>query len=317
MDQKFYRSVLDLLTDGVYFVDRERVVTFWNKGAERISGYSAQEIVGKSCGDNYLRHVDDDGNQLCLQGCPLSATMKDGEVRENTVFMHHKFGHRIPIFVRCSAMLDDKGEIIGAVEVFADNSKNVSILQEMEKLRKEVLTDRLTGVGNRRYADIILERLDEALCEHGVPYGVLFVDIDFFKRVNDSWGHHVGDLVLNMVAQTLSGGLRPLDAVCRWGGEEFVVLVSNVEDPELATLAERIRMLVEQSWVEHEGEIIRVTASFGGAVAGQKETPEAVIARADRQLYLSKNSGRNCVHVDEEKASAGLPATAEKEKGRE
>ncbi|WP_170283764.1 GGDEF domain-containing protein [Pseudodesulfovibrio senegalensis] len=310
MDMEFYKDVLESLTDGVYFVDRDRVVTFWNKGAERISGYSAQEIVGKSCADNYLRHVDDDGNELCLQGCPLAATMDDGQSREANVYMHHKFGHRIPVFVRSSAMRDEKGEVIGAVEVFADNSRNVSILKEMEELRKEVLTDQLTGVGNRRYADIILERLDNAMRDHGVPYGALFVDIDFFKTVNDSWGHHVGDRVLNMVAQTLSGALRPLDSVCRWGGEEFVVLISNVEDPGLGTLAERLRMLVERSWVDHEDGTIRVTASFGGAVAGQGDTPEGVIARADGQLYLSKDSGRNCVHINHKKTSAGLPAKA-------
>jgi len=298
MDQAFYKEVLDSLTEGVYFVDLKRQVTYWNKAAERISGYAAQEILGKRCADNFLRHVDDAGNQLCTKGCPLAATMRDGELREASVYMHHKFGHRVPVFVRAAPMRDESGTIIGAVEVFSDNSSNLDLLSEMEDLRKEVLTDKLTGIGNRRYADISLERLAASLEESNVPFGVVFVDIDHFKNVNDTWGHHVGDRVIAMVAKTLTAVLRPLDVACRWGGEEFVVLIPNITVQGLATMTERLRMLVEHSWADHEGERIMVTASFGGAISEEGESPESVVARADTQVYLSKTAGRNCVHID-------------------
>ncbi|WP_147820096.1 sensor domain-containing diguanylate cyclase [Salidesulfovibrio onnuriiensis] len=301
MVQDFYKEVLDSLTEGVYFVDLDRKVTYWNKAAERLSGYAAEEIMGKSCADNYLRHVDEDGNQLCLQGCPLAATMNDGEVREASVYMHHKFGHRVPVFVRASPMRDELGNIVGAVEVFVDNSKHLVILEEMEKLRKEVLTDKLTGIGNRRYAEISSDRLDASMKESGIPFGVVFADIDHFKKVNDLWGHHVGDMVIAMVARTLTASLRPLDVACRWGGEEFVVLIPNTTPEGLAIVAERLRMLVAQSWVEHEGQRVEVTASFGGAASGKGELAAAVIARADKQLYLSKEAGRNCIYINGKK----------------
>lgn len=305
MDQEFYKELLDSLTDGVYFVDLKRQVTYWNKAAERLSGYTAREIMGKSCADNFLRHVDDDGNHLCVFGCPLAATMEDGELREASVYMHHKFGHRVPVFVRASPMRDELGDIIGAVEIFADNSKNIDVLNEMEALRKEVLTDQLTGIGNRRYADITMDRLDELMRDSKVPYGVVFVDIDHFKQVNDTWGHHVGDLVIAMVAKTLKAALRPLDVACRWGGEEFVILVPNTTADGLAIVAERIRMLVEQSWIEHDGERVAVTASFGGAVSKDGEVAVSVVDRADKQVYLSKESGRNCVHINDRMTSKG------------
>jgi diguanylate cyclase (GGDEF)-like protein/PAS domain S-box-containing protein len=305
MDQEFYKGLLDSLLEGVYFVDLDRKVVYWNKAAERLSGYTAQEVVGNSCADNLLRHIDEDGNELCLAGCPLEGTMGDGKSREASVYMHHKFGHRIPVFVRASPMRDEQGAIIGAVEVFSDNSKNVNILQEMENLRKEVLTDPLTGIGNRRYADITLDRLEATLKESRVPYGVLFVDVDFFKKVNDTWGHPIGDRVLQMVAKTIEGALRPLDVVCRWGGEELVVFISNATEKGLAVTAERLRFLAEHSWVEHEGELIRVTISLGGAVSKDGETTESVVGRADHQMYLSKESGRNCVHIGDSKTSFG------------
>lgn len=299
MAPAFYKNLLNSITDGVYFVGRDRCITYWNKAAERLSGFTAEEVMGKSCADNILRHVDEEGRSLCLTGCPLADTLESGRSHEANVYMHHKFGHRVPVCVRSSPMYDDDGVIVGAVEVFRDISKDVNILQEMEKLRREALTDRLTGIGNRRYAELTMERLDETMRGSKVPFGILIADIDHFKRVNDTWGHHVGDMALAMVAQTLSGAMRPLDAACRWGGEEFVLLVSNTTAESLAAMARRLRMLVEKSWFEHEGERIGVTASFGCALSTPGEDAASVLRRADAMLYSCKDEGRNCVRIDE------------------
>lgn len=298
MQQEFYKELLDSLADGVYFVDLDRRITYWNKAAERLSGYSAQEVLGKSCADNILRHVDELGNQLCIQGCPLASTIEDGKMRDADVFMHHKYGHRVPVAVRATPMRDDTGKITGAVEIFANNSKNIDMINEIEALKKEVLRDPLTGIGNRRYAEITMKHLETSMQENNVSFGVLFVDIDHFKKVNDTWGHDVGDLVLRMVAQTLAQALRSLDVACRWGGEEFVILTPNVTREALSSMAQRLRMLVENSWIEHNGNNINVTASLGGALSNTGELPASVISRADRQVYKSKECGRNCVHLD-------------------
>jgi diguanylate cyclase (GGDEF)-like protein/PAS domain S-box-containing protein len=298
MDQNFYQGLLNSMADGVYFVDLDRRVTFWNKAAERISGFSAQEIVGRNCADNILAHVDDNGKELCLHGCPLASTMEDGEVREVQVYLHHKLGHRVPVAIRSSPMLDATGKIIGAVEIFYNNSKSVDMLNEMEKLREEAVRDELTEIGNRRFADITLEKYEKTLHENNVPFGIVFVDIDHFKKVNDTWGHVAGDKVLRMVAQTLLNGLRVFDVACRWGGEEFIIIIPNVTPQSLKSMAERLRMLVEKSWVDFNGERLTVTASFGGAVSQKKESAKEVVARADTQLYTSKEAGRNRVTIE-------------------
>ena len=297
MQQKFYKELLDALADGVYFVDLERSITYWSKSAERLTGYSSKEVVGKGCADNILRHVDGFGNQLCIKGCPLAATMDDGVMREMDVYMHHKHGHRVPVAVRATPIRDDKNEIIGAVEIFSNNIKHVDVITELEGLRQEILRDPLTGIGNRRFADVTIKNLVKSMDENDVPYGILFVDIDFFKKINDTWGHDVGDLVLKMVAQTLDKSMRSLDVACRWGGEEFVVIVPNVTLEGLAVIGERLRMLVESSWIKHENSLINVTASFGGTISKKSESPSSVISRADKQVYLSKESGRNCVRL--------------------
>jgi len=102
LEKDFYESIIENLYEGLYFVDRNRVIKYWNKAAEQISGYTANEVVGKSCSDNILNHVDSKGNNLCTGMCPLAATITDGKPREDEVYMHHKNGHRIPFSVRVS-----------------------------------------------------------------------------------------------------------------------------------------------------------------------------------------------------------------------
>jgi GGDEF domain-containing protein len=106
--------------------------------------------------------------------------------------------------------------MIGVAEIFFERKNKKDILNELEILRKEVFHDPLTGAGNRRVANITFEQMHARLIDSSVPYGVIFVDIDFFKDVNDKWGHLIGDLLLQMVAKTLESGLRPMDILCRW-----------------------------------------------------------------------------------------------------
>lgn len=103
-EKDFYKDIIDNLYDGIYFVDRDRVITYWNKGAERITGYAATQTIGHSCRDNLLNHVTANGIQLCMTNCPLAAVMEDGHVREAEVFLHHKDGHRMPVVVRATPM---------------------------------------------------------------------------------------------------------------------------------------------------------------------------------------------------------------------
>ena len=109
MDKEFYQDLLDQISDGVYFVTRDRRITYWNGGAERITGFGAEEVLGHSCSEGMLRHIDDTGRQLCLRGCPLAAVMTDGKRREVQVYLHHKDGHRVPVTVRGSALRNPAG----------------------------------------------------------------------------------------------------------------------------------------------------------------------------------------------------------------
>lgn len=293
-----HEVLLDQLYDGVYFIDEQQVITYWNRGAERITGHNRHDTLGKKCLPDLLEHVTAEGVRLFDGVCPIVMSMRDGEVRERELFIRHQDGRLIPVMTRTSPILNGRGEAIGALEVFSDNSSKVYARQRIQELEEMALLCPLTGAGNRRYAQIQIRNACEELRRYGWPFGVLFADIDDFKGVNDTYGHAAGDEVLCMVAHALDSCLRSFDFVGRWGGEEFLVILPNITVEVLSTVAERCRRLIEESVVRFEGQEIQVTVSLGAVMARADETPEICIERADLLMYQSKANGRNRVSLE-------------------
>lgn len=296
---KFYQKLLNSIFDGVYFVDVEKKVTYWNKGAERISGYSAEEMLGLSCPDKILVHVDDRGTDLCKGKCPLSETMTDDSMFTAEVYLNHKDGHRVPVIMGVSSLRDEDGKCIGGIEVFRESVVRTIDKQLIEELKKSALLDPLTELANRRYVNMKLRASFEELHRHGIPFGLIMGDIDFFKNVNDTWGHAAGDGVLQMISRILEGNRRASDMAGRWGGDEFIFIASHIEGGNLGILAEKLRKLVENCTVIIKSTSVKVTMTLGGTQARTDDTIELLTERADRFLYRGKSSGRNLVIVDE------------------
>jgi diguanylate cyclase (GGDEF)-like protein/PAS domain S-box-containing protein len=292
----FYETLLDELSDGVYFVDRERRITFWNKAAEQITGFAKSEVLGKRCADNILRHVDDRGNSLCEGACPLSHSLSDGLKRSASVFLHHKNGYRLPVAIGVSPIKDSRDKIIGAVEIFRDDSATVAALEKIKNLEDLAYLDGLTRIANRTYVQTFIISKFNEFRRLGLSFGVIFADVDQFEQLNDTFGHQTGDEVLKMVAQTLEKNCRSFDLVARWGGEEFLCVVAKLTGPDhIISIAERLRFLVESSWLSLEDRALRVTISLGATLAQIQDTPETLIQRADDLMYQSKAAGRNCL----------------------
>lgn len=293
LTSRSYEYIVDNLHDGLYFVDKNRVITYWNKAAEKISGFSASEVVGKSCADNILTHVDGDGNSLCNGVCPLAGCIADGKHRQAEVYMHHKDGHRIPVSVRASPLVDEKGKVLGGIELFTDISSMAANSLRVKELEKLALLDGLTQLANRTFIEReILNRFYETK-RCGIPFGILFIDVDHFKRVNDRYGHDVGDKVLKFIANAFVINGRPFDVYGRWGGEEFIGIMRNIDGIDLESLGNRLRLLIENSYITHGDDTVSVTVSIGATVATPDDTMETIVKRADALMYRSKEAGRN------------------------
>lgn len=297
LNPSLYKQLLDHVHDGVYFVDTNREILYWNNGAQRITGYSAEEVVGSSCADNILVHVDEHGEELCHGFCPLLMTMGDTKDHHAEVYLHHKDGHRIPVSVHVTPIHNEDGEVVGCVETFHESSIGPDPLY-IKELEKASLLDPLTQVANRRYIEMKLASSMEEFRRYGVPFGIIFADIDNFKAINDTYGHLVGDDVLKMVARTLQHNVRTTDLVGRWGGEEFLIIASHVSFQNLKKLADKLRTMIDTSFLSTRDIFVRMTMTFGATMVRADDTEETLMERADRLMYRGKTGGRNRVETE-------------------
>jgi diguanylate cyclase (GGDEF)-like protein len=168
-----------------------------------------------------------------------------------------------------------------------------------KRLFESSLRDGLTATFNRRY---FVDRLNTEMrfaARHDKALALLFVDIDHFKKINDSHGHQAGDYVLGAVAREMIATIRAEDVLARYGGEEFAIICRETEKEGVLALGERLRVAVERARLEFEGKVIPVTISVGAAVARKPQQAQPLIAAADAAMYEAKRAGRNRVSFHE------------------
>lgn len=179
-----------------------------------------------------------------------------------------------------------------------------------DQLERAASTDPLTRVYNRRAFLDWCEKEWTRSATSGLPFSILLIDLDHFKRINDSFGHHTGDAVLCAIVEHIQNAVRGIDVLCRWGGEEFAVLLPNAPHEATRIVAERVRrnvhMLSTSPQVVHQGERLhlRLTVSIGaGTWTGPEDTIDAILRRADAALYLAKETGRDRIMLDQPESS--------------
>jgi diguanylate cyclase (GGDEF)-like protein/PAS domain S-box-containing protein len=287
--------LLDEVADGIYFVDTERRVTYWNRAAERITGFSAASILGNCCGEGRLVHCDAAGKILCRSGCPLSAVLHGSEVESQEAFVRCQDGSRRAVVVTATPVRDATGRVIGAVEIFRDIRADLDAAEEKERALRLATMDPLTGLANRRKLELVLgSYLSEGFMSES-PGVLLLLDVDHFKRVNDTFGHDAGDIVLQIVARTIESCVRNVDTVARWGGEEFVVFLPGARRGSGEEIAQRLRWQVARTVIRLDARTVDVSCSIGGAEVVAEDSMHDLFRRADREMYRAKQTGRNRV----------------------
>lgn len=162
--------------------------------------------------------------------------------------------------------------------------------REIDFLLQEAETDELTGLSNRRKIERVLAREFDRAMRYARPLSIVMIDVDHFKRVNDSYGHGVGDVVLMSIARRIRKRLRVSDHVGRWGGEEFILICPETDTTDAMLVADRIRRTIKQKPIRTAG---TMTASFGVATYNGQGDYEVLIAEADKYLYAAKEQGRD------------------------
>ncbi|WP_295023462.1 diguanylate cyclase [Sulfurimonas sp.] len=240
---------------------------------------------------------------------PVDTIFRGSSIKEAVAFLKNKHYKR-------AVVVDKDGNMHGVVSqkelISLAYSKWASLMkehhEELDKINSKLLsrskkyeiiasTDPLTGLYNRYKFSKLYELSYSTMMERSSAVSLLILDIDNFKKINDTHGHNTGDTVLVKLANLLQGSLRDMDIVCRWGGEEFVLLLLATNLKSSVLLAEKLRENIEKLEIDTVG---KITASFGIAELIEGDDLKSTVGRADKALYLAKESGRNCVRTQNE-----------------
>jgi len=297
--QNMKSTLIENIFDGLFQIDQKGRITIWNPGAERITGFIGKDIIGTDFQKNAIVYLNEDGREMPKKDTPLMAALKDGMKREVIIYFKHAEGYRVSTLARILPIVDHENKPLGVLQIFTDNKTIIALHKQNQRVEQTVLFDPLTGIGNRSHIEGKIKFTLEDYRSHGVPFGILFVDIDHFKEFNDTYGHLLGDKVLRFVANSLRQNLRFTDSCGRWGGEEFIALILDTEKERLRSVAEKLRSLVEHSGVAESGKVLRITISIGATLVRPSDSYESLIKRADEMMYKSKKAGRNRVSTDD------------------
>ena len=278
--------ILDSAGEGIYGLDTEGKTTFVNPRATAMTGFDPEDLIGKSQHE-VVHHSFSDGTSYPREECPIYAALTDGEIHhvDDEVFWR-KDGTSFPVEYT-STPIREQGEITGAVVTFTDITERKAL---EERLEYQAFHDPLTDLPNRQ---LFVNRLGHALrrtSRQRNRVAVLFMDLDGFKVVNDSLGHEVGDRLLVAVAERLQGCLRPEDTLARFGGDEFIVLLEEIESPDDALrVTQRIIEEFRGSFVL-EGRELFVRLSLGVALGdAHTKSSEELLRDADMAMYRAKD----------------------------
>jgi diguanylate cyclase (GGDEF)-like protein len=299
-------SVVDRVDIGICILNLDRQIVYWNHFLEANSGRPASAVLHTRIFDSFPElgsWLDRKIESAVILGHPLFSSWEQRPYIFRFASRRSVVGGLDYMAQNCTFMplRDPDNDLVSEICLVIQDATDTCIYQRklqaaLMQVKEMATHDELTGLFNRRQIES-LYRVEFARCKrYQSPLSVLMADVDYFKKVNDQYGHLGGDAVLRVVAQRLGGSLRTTDVIGRYGGEELMVLFPVTEIDGAQIGAERLRKSVEESPVEFEGKMIPVTISIGVAQVHESHgRPEDALTAADEALYESKRGGRNRV----------------------
>jgi diguanylate cyclase (GGDEF)-like protein/PAS domain S-box-containing protein len=288
---RFQARLLDAVGQSVIATDLEGKVLYWNRAAEEIYGWSSEEALGRSLRDLTV------SEEALEKAEEVVSELRAGRAWSGETLLRRKGGSYVPVLGTATPLFDDRGNLVGMIGVSTDISQRKTLEAELERRASH---DPLTGLPNR---GAFVDRLGQALLrtrrqKNSLKVGVLFMDLDRFKTINDSLGHEAGDRLLVAIAERLKNRLRPEDVLARFGGDEFAVLLETVENPsEVIRVAQRIAETLQEPFTVEDHEV-SVSTSVGIALGtAHTNDPEGMLREADVAMYRAKEQGPGCYAV--------------------
>ncbi|MFM8424287.1 MAG: diguanylate cyclase [Chloroflexota bacterium] len=307
---RFLAFVMDKVSSAVISTDNDLKINYWNKGAEILYGWQEADVLGKLvddvCGTEFM-----EGQQELAQQSLIKDKTWRGELKQK-----HRSGKEIWVDASVTLLEDDSGNYVGGVTINHDVTErklaedelrrtkesieqiNLTLRRAFEREQLASRTDSLTGVFNRRYFFELLGYEFSASRRYERPLSLVMFDVDYLKKINDTYGHQVGDELLKKAANVVRGELRTSDVLARYGGDEFVILLSNSSEQDASMVLERIYRELKSTIISADHKKLGISISAGiSSLQPDMEKADQLVMLADRALYVAKNSGRNRVVI--------------------
>ena len=294
-------QIFDSINIGLVILDRDLNVQKWNRWMEVHSGIAADKIVGSQVLETFPNLSNPNFKRSCKSVFSFGNFCFFSQKLHHYLFPFKSisyFDSAFEFMQQSCAMgpLRDENNVIQNLFIYVHDVTEVAVYEQ--KLLEMNMKDGLTGVFNRRFMEAKLEEECKRSMRYGCHFSVIMFDIDYFKKVNDEYGHQCGDLILKLISSRIAGIIRDVDYLARYGGEEFCCLLPETDINAALQVAERFRVSVMELESDFEGATVKVTISLGVAALNEKVcSPELLLKKADEALYRAKREGRNRVVV--------------------
>jgi diguanylate cyclase (GGDEF)-like protein/PAS domain S-box-containing protein len=283
-------AALEAAANAIIITDKSAIIKWVNSSFTRLTGYSSDEAIGHNQNSLLNSALQDEAFYQDLWSTILQGKHWRGELinkRKNGSLYHEELS--------IAPVKDKSGEITHFIGIKEDISERKRLQEQLQKLAN---TDPLTELYNRRaFLDYVVQEIARLSRFESLSAALLMIDLDYFKRVNDTYGHSTGDKVLQQFAHTVRQASRTIDLPARLGGEEFAILLPGATQVDAMAMAERLRKQVAETFITHEKGAVYITISIGAAaLSGDDKDGDVVLSHADTALYEAKDAGRNRCH---------------------
>ncbi len=286
-----YRTIADSHFDGLFSANRERLITYWNKGAELLSGFSAGEVIGRMRSHELLTSTQ---APMRRQEYPDSIPVANPSATSATsaTFLQHKCGSRIEIASRSYPIISAAGEFLGDHEVFTAIDTPHPFQQHRHELLKLSYLDILTQLANRSYIEQALRAHIQEFNTYALPFGVLLIEIDNFQHYIDAYPTPTANDILAFAARNFSAHAQPFDLYSRLEEGTFLGIIKNVSEIGLTLYCQELKRRIEQSYIICNNHCLAVRLNISGTLVRATDTAESMISRCHELLELSQNNPR-------------------------
>ena len=290
---EIYRTVLEQLPTGVYLLDGDQKIVFWNLGAERITGRLGQDVVGRLTRSQLVSRGDTSPGPETSADAAVQIARRDGKCSATDAFLNHKDGHRVGVSLRTFPVRDPKGHILGVAESFDESIAASEWDRRKSKLQAYGCLDNDTGALTREFAESHLRERLAIFNAHPIPFAIFCAQGGQLEQVRAKYGLRVAQNLLRQISETLEHSVRPNDIVGLWDRDEFLILLAECSRTDIEKVGMRLHKMLSNSEIKWWGDSIRVQVSLGGTTAFLGDTIESLLQRAHQAMCTSINAGGN------------------------